>query len=114
MLKFRGLPGVVDPYVRIGVFDFRTSLLFETLSSWSITTGKTVTINAVDNGRHGKDGTVFTFHGLSLAWDIGVEDGGHDNFITLGNFLKMMLPPPYEVVIEVDHVHIEWDTHSGR
>ena len=110
MLIFRGLPGAKDPYVKIQIFDHKTVLLLETANAWSFNSRKAVTINAIDNGQHGEGGAVFTFHGLSLAWDLGVSNGSISDLDLLGDYLKMRLPSPYQVLVESDHVHIEWDT----
>jgi len=114
MLVFRGLPGTPDPYVKINVFDFRTHDLLEELSNWSQLTGTSVNINAIDNGTHGDGGTKFTFHGKSLAWDVSPTTTYGQEYASLAKHLQMRLPPPYQVVIEKDHIHIEWDTVLGR
>jgi len=110
MLRFIGLPGSADPYVKIATFDFRSSLVLEAADRWSHFNEKIVNVNAIDNGTHGAN----TLHGMSLAWDFGVEGHTRENFESLANFLKVRLPPPYEVIVESDHVHVEWDTHQGR
>lgn len=114
MLIFRGLPGSADPYVKIDYFNHRTSLLLETANEWSKFFGRAVTVNAIDNGKHGKDGTVFTFHGLSMAWDFGIVGSLKPDFESLTNWLRMRLPYEYEVLLESDHIHVEWDTKRGR
>jgi hypothetical protein len=114
MLIFRGLPGASDPYVKVVSYDDKTSMLLKTASIWSTLNKKSVLVNAIDNGQHGESGTVFTFHGLSLAWDLGVITGLKSDLDMLGDYLKVRLPPPYQVLVESDHVHIEWDTGLGR
>jgi hypothetical protein len=110
MLRFMGLPGTPDPYVKIAVFDYRTYQLFETADRWSVIYEKVVDINAVDNGKH----SATTLHGFSLAWDLDVDKDIKADLVSLAEYLKMRLPPPYEIVIEADHVHVEWDTHKGK
>ena len=114
MLIFRGLPGAADPYVKIDYFDFRTGQLLEVVNEWSRRNGKAVTVNAIDNGTHGNNGTAFTFHGLSLAWDFGVIGSRKIDFDSLADYLKMRLFLEYEVLVESDHIHVEWDTKRGR
>jgi hypothetical protein len=110
MLRFVGLPGTPDPYVKIARFDYRTWMLLELANDWSYMNKEIVDINAIDNGTHGAN----SFHGFSLAWDLDV-DGDHATDLTkLADYLRMKLPPPYEVIVESDHVHVEWDTHKGR
>lgn len=113
MLIFRGLPGTADPFVKINTYDYKTSRVLETVDEWSKTNTKSVTINAIDNGKHGLGGK-FTFHGLSLAWDFGITNGIQGDFASLSNYLKIMLPPPFQVINEFNHVHVEWDTGQGR
>ncbi len=110
MLRFIGLPGTPDPYVTIQRWDQLTARLFETANQWSQANGKTVDINAIDNGTHSPT----TFHGRSLAWDLDVDGDHINNLSSLAAWLKMLLPPPYQVVLEHTHVHVEWDTGMGR
>jgi len=110
MLRFIGLPGAADPYVRIVTFDDKTILLFKEANEWSKIQKIIIDINAVDNGTH----SVNTLHGKSLAWDLDTEGDRPEDLKLLSGYLKMRLPPPYEVVLESTHVHIEWDTHLGR
>lgn len=114
MLVFRGLPGANDPYVRIENYDCKTNRILKMVNEWSKTSGITVTINAIDNGVHGKGGTVFTFHGLSLAWDFGVVNGVKADLESLGKYLQMRLYAPFQILVEPTHVHVEWDTGKGR
>ena len=114
MLIFRGLPGTNDPYVKIGTFDSKSAKLLKTVDRWSQANNKAVNVNAIDNGTHGSGGTKFTFHGKSLAWDITPTTFVVADYQALGKYLEMNLPTPYEVIIEVDHIHVEWDTRSGR
>lgn len=110
MLRFVGLPGTADPYVKIDVFTNRTSILLETANYWSYLNNKIVDINAIDNGEH----IATTFHGMSLAWDLDVDGDQHQDLVSLAAYLRIHLQPPYEVIIETDHIHVEWDTHKGR
>lgn len=107
MLRFTGVPGSTDPYVRIAIFDYKTVMLLGTANDWSRINKKVVDINAIDNGVHGQH----TLHGHSMAWDLDVDGEFPDDLSDLANYLKMRLPPPYEIVLEATHVHIEWDTH---
>ncbi len=114
MLIFRGLPGSPDPYVTISVFNPQTITLLEVIDAWSLFNKKIVNISSVDNGIHGGDGTKFTFHGLSLAWDFYPIGGLSTDKVSLAKYLEMRLPPPYQVIVETDHIHVEWDTGKGR
>ena len=114
MLIFRGLPGTKDPYIKIREFNFRTYNLLQCIDDWSKLNNIPVNINAIDNGIHGANNTKFTFHGKSLAWDIGPNNFSETDSISLAKYLQLRLPAPYQVVIEKDHIHIEWDTGLGR
>jgi len=110
MLRFTGLPGTSNPYVTINIFDDKTILLFKEANEWSRINKITVDINAIDNGKHSAN----TFHGHSLAWDLDTDKDNPIDLVLLGKYLQMRLPPPYEIVLEDTHVHIEFDTHKGR
>ena len=114
MLIFKGLPGTADPFVKIGDYNCKTNRILKMANAWSQANNKSVTINAIDNGTHGINGTVFTFHGLSLAWDFGVVNGVKADFESLGKYLQMRLYAPFQIIIESTHVHVEWDTGKGR
>jgi hypothetical protein len=114
MLIFRGLPGTSDPYVKIGMFNSRTYNLLVVIDNWSQLNKKSVNINAIDNGVHGSGGTKFTFHGKSLAWDISPTTFLSEDYKDLAKYLQLRLLAPYQVIVEVDHIHIEWDTGQSK
>ena len=107
MLRFTGVIG--SSFVMIELFDDKTITVLREANEWSRVARLTVDVNAIDNGSHG----VNTFHGRSLAWDLDVVGEDAQDLVSLASYLQMRLPPPYEVVLESTHVHIEFDTHKG-
>lgn len=114
MLIFRGLPGSADPYVKIGVFNSPTFDFLQMVDTWSQANRKPVNVNAIDNGVHGANGRKWTFHGLSLAWDVTPSTGAGEDYVALAKYLQLRLPSEYQVIVESDHIHVEWDTGLGR
>jgi len=107
VIRFHGLPGTADPFVVVKRWDRKTSDLLEAADVWSRKTGVGIDINAIDNGTHGAG----SFHGRSLAWDLDTKGDMPGDLVSLAAHLKAELPPPYEIVVEAGHVHVEWDTH---
>jgi len=63
-----------------------------------------VDINAIDNGTH----SATTLHGQSRAWDLDTGGDRSADLHLLFDYLRGVLPPGFDVVLEPDHVHVEW------
>ena len=100
MLRFK-------PEVRIGYFDERAGLVFQHASVWSLRTGVDVEINSANDSTHG----AASLHPRDLAWDLDTAGDKPEDLPRLGRFLADRLPAGFEVVIEGDHVHVEFDMH---
>jgi len=110
MLRFTGVPGSDDPYVRIDSLNEQTVTVLRVANEFSQRWSLTVDVNAVDNGRH----SAGTLHGASLAWDLDVRGEDEEDLRRLATWLGAYLSPTYEVVLEATHVHVEFDSHRPR
>lgn len=98
MLRFK-------PEVRIGLFDERAGLVFHFASVWSLRERIDVDINSVNDSTHGPN----SLHPDDLAWDLDTAGDKPDHLKALARFLAHRLPREYDVILESDHVHVEFD-----
>lgn len=66
--------------------------------------GKPLTITSGNDGKHMDT----SLHYENLAWDIRIRDLPKDRVPRLVEELKLRLPG-YQVILEKDHIHVEWD-----
>jgi hypothetical protein len=92
----------------VGVRHFGRELaeVLERASEWSLIARVDVEVNSVDDGKHGAS----TLHGQSLAIDLDPATDRADDTARLARFLAQRLSPVWQVILEVDHVHCEFDT----
>lgn len=104
MLSFKAEVRIVD------LSDPLVALL-RAAAVWSLRSGVRVEVNSIDDGPgiH-KPGTL---HGWSLAADLDTDGDRIADTRALGGYLQRVLPAPWDVVIEDDHIHAEWDMHRG-
>ena len=98
MLRFK-------PEVRIGLFDERAGLVLHYASIWSLRAGIDVEVNSANDSTHGAT----SLHPWDLAWDLDTVGDVPSDLKPLARFLAGHLPPGYDVVLESDHVHVEFD-----
>lgn len=104
MLRFK-------PEVRVIYFDGRLARVLELATLWSLRVDVEVHASSIDDGvtLH-KPGTL---HGYSLAVDLSAETTTQVGTQALAEFLRRTLGGHYDVVLEKDHVHVEWDAHRA-
>lgn len=100
MLRFK-------PEVRIGYFDHHAGLVFEYASVWSLQTRIDVEVNSAADSTHATG----SLHPRDLGWDLDTAGDKPEDLPKLARFLADRLPTGYEIVIEGDHVHVEFDLH---
>lgn len=100
MLRFK-------PEVRIEFFDDRAGLVLHYASVWSLSTKIDVEVNSGKDSTH----TAGSLHPHDLAWDLDTDGDKPEHLPLLARYLANRLPAGYDVVLEVDHVHVEFDTH---
>ena len=99
-----------EPSVRIVYFSEPLSLALHMASVWALVSARAVVVNSIDDLQHGPT----TLHGFSLALDLDTEGDVPADLPKLHGYLARHLPPGYEVLLERDHVHVEWDMHRPR
>jgi hypothetical protein len=78
---------------------------------WSLRTGVGVEVNSIDDGVAVHMAT--SLHSFDLALDVDTLGDNATETAALGAWLARRLHPQYDVVLEGDHVHVEWDAHRG-
>jgi len=94
--------------VQVKYYNSRLTPVFEYASAWGLRERTWVDVNSIDDKQHGTT----TLHGFSLAVDLDVDGDRPADLKALHGFLARYLPLEYDVVLEVDHVHIEYDLIS--
>lgn len=97
------------PEVRIIELGAALQAVLAAAAQWSLRSKVDVHVSAVDETPEIHNAT--TLHGWSLAADINVMNGVAADRTALGEYLRRALPPGYEVIFEVDHIHVEYDMH---
>lgn len=101
MLRFK-------PEVRVVFFTEQLAELFQVVTLWSFRARVDVEVNSIDDG--GDVHKIGTLHGKSLAADLDTVGDKPADTLALAEYLRVMLPPQWDVIFEGDHVHVEWDT----
>lgn len=99
----------VKPDVRIVEFTTPLAQAFAAATSWSLRTRIDVEVNSVDDDAAGRGAS--TLHGASLAVDLDTAGDRPADTHALAEHLRRALPPGFDVVLEGDHVHVEYDLH---
>ena len=94
------------PEVRIRYFTPQLAEALEAGGLWSLVRGVDLDVNSIDDSAHGPG----SLHGDSLALDLDPGTDRPDHTADLARFLARRLSAPWDVVLESDHVHVEYDT----
>lgn len=101
MLRFQ-------PGVQVKYYNSRLTPIFEYASAWGLRERTYVDVNAIDDKTHGAQ----TLHGFSLAVDLDTDGHRAADLKSLHGWLSRYLALEYDVVLEADHVHVEFDLIS--
>ena len=93
-----------------GVLRPEIALVLTEASIWGERTGIVVDVNSGADRNH----TAGTLHPWDLAVDLDTVGDKPAELALLYAYLVRVLPPPYDVVLEVDHVHVEWDSRRTK
>jgi hypothetical protein len=96
--------------VRIVHFTEQLALVLRYAANWAAITKVGVEVNAIDDSEH----TASTLHGWSLAIDLDTAGDVIADLERLHGYLARHLPVPFEVLLETDHIHVEWDVHRKK
>lgn len=94
------------PHVRVVYFGPELAEVLAVAALWSLVAGVDVEVNSIDDSGHGPA----TLHGQSLAIDLDPAGDRREHERELARFLARRLSAPWQVLLESDHVHCEWDT----
>jgi hypothetical protein len=72
---------------------------------WSSRIGIGLDVNSLNDRRH-RWGSL---HYDNLAVDLDTEGDRTEDLRSLGEFLVLYLPLGYDIIVEYDHVHVEWE-----
>lgn len=99
-----------EPTVRIGYFGRELADILTHASVWSLRTRIDVVVNSANDLTHGD----VTLHTFDLALDLDTAGDQPADLAPLAMYLKRWLSSTYDVVLERDHVHVEWDADARR
>jgi len=104
MLRFK-------PAVRIGHFNEPLALMLLEACTWSLLTGIDVEINSIRDSA--PDRASRSLHPFDLAVDFDTVGDQATDLERLADYFRRVLPTPFDIVLEGDHVHVEWDARRG-
>jgi hypothetical protein len=96
------------PEVRVHAWTWQLNDLFAAASTWALREQRIVVVTSIDDSAHGAP----TLHGFGLAVDLDTEGSSPRPLDELYVFLARLLPPPWVLVLELDHLHVEWDAQQ--
>jgi hypothetical protein len=99
------------PEVRIGYIDERLMLILQAAAIWSYQTRVGIEVNSINDGPGVH--MVGSLHYRDLAIDLDTVGDKAADTQALAEFLRVWMPPQYDVLFESNHVHVEWDAHRA-
>jgi hypothetical protein len=87
------------------LFRLEIALVLHHASHWAAISGVIVDVNSLADRQH----SAGTLHTFDLAVDLDTAGDRREHLVRLHGYLARVLPPEYDVVLEADHVHVEWD-----
>jgi hypothetical protein len=98
--------------VRVLFFGHQLTQVLAAACIWSMRTRVDVEVNSIDDPAPGRTST--TLHGDSLAVDLDTAGDKHADLVQLAEYLRRCMDPAFDVVLESDHVHVEYDAKRPR
>jgi hypothetical protein len=95
--------------IQFHIFRLEIALAIHHASIWSELAGVGVDVNSGADRAHGPN----SLHAWDLAIDLDTARDKIEDLRQLHGYLSRNLPPQYDVVLERDHVHVEWDARRG-
>jgi hypothetical protein len=97
------------PDVRIVFVGHQLSQILASACIWSLRARVDVEVNSVDDSAPGRSS--LSLHGDSLAVDLDTAGDRRDDLNRLAEYMRRNLAIGFDVVLEADHVHVEYDPH---
>ena len=94
-----------SPTVTIFDFNDELALILKEASAFSLVMQIGVDVNSIDDGKHHP----VSLHGLSRAIDLDTHGDHPADTEALFQWMRKRMPRGYDVIFEVDHVHVECD-----
>lgn len=92
--------------VRIGIFSEELGKILRFASVWSERYKIDVVVNSWSDGKHSPT----SLHPYDLAVDLDTEGDRPADLKRLHTYLARWAGPQYDVLLESDHIHVEWDS----
>jgi len=99
------------PEVRIRRFTSQLGEILALASTYSALERIEIEVNSIDDTAPNRSPT--TLHGYGLAIDLDTANDKPQELEPLAEFLRRTLDPQYDVLLEGNHVHVEWDARRG-
>jgi len=96
-----------EPNFRLRVLHHEMAIVLHHASIWSEVNRVGLVVNHGNEGVH-KNGSL---HPWDLALDLDTEGDRFSDTEQLYAYLARILPGAYDVLLERDHVHVEFDPH---
>jgi hypothetical protein len=96
-----------EPSFRLGVLHQEIAIVLHHASIWSRLANVDLVVNCGSNGKHNPG----TLHPWDLALDLDTEGDRLADTQQLYGYLARVLGVAYDVILESDHVHVEYDPH---
>lgn len=98
-----------EPGIMCRVFRLEIALVIHHAAVWALLARIGVVVNSMGDRRHGPN----SLHPWDLAIDLDTDGDKPDHLAQLHAYLARVLGPGYDVILETDHVHIEYDMKRG-
>jgi hypothetical protein len=97
------------PEVRIGYCQPCMWRVLDVASRWSLTTRLDVIVTSLNDPAPGR--VADTLHPFDLAIDLEPVNRQADTRRDLAERFRRELDPAFVVLLETDHIHVQWDAH---
>lgn len=97
------------PEVRIAYFNVHLAAMLEAAAVWSLLSKTDVQVNSISDSAAGR--VPDSQHPFSLAIDVGPLGNGDIDRVALGEHFRKHADPQFTVLLENNHIHVEWNAH---
>ena len=97
------------PEVRIGYFNEHLRRMFEIAAAWSFVHKMDVQVNSIADPAPGR--VPDSQHPFDLAIDMEPVGNVDIDRASLGEYCRKHFDPQFTVLLENNHIHVEWNAH---